>query len=226
MSFRWEGTVTRKGKTHLKFTSTPRCVGCCLQYFKNTNECPPKHNNHFQSTTIFLQNTTITSRAQRRIAIHNSKHNKVSRNTTITTTNKSMNLPPWTPVISKWWRTAYSVDITSNNWHNKTSKFKFLCIVLAITCATLLATSQSQALKSSTQSDWPLIRVKFHGKETVVPRRWWSETRKLDIKRVYKGQISTSRTQRSWRLGLETSASFSFYDGHFTPVIIIDAFVV
>ena len=165
MSFRWEGTVTRKGKTHLKFTSTPRCVGSFLQYFKNTNECPPKHKNHFQSTTIILQNTTITSRAQRRIAIHNSKHNKVSRNTTITTTNKAMNLPPWTPVISKWWRTAYSVDITSNNWHNKTSKFRFLCIVLAITCATLLAQSQSQALKSSTQSDWPLIRLSFTGKK-------------------------------------------------------------
>ena len=41
----------------------------------------------------------------------------------------------------------------------------FLCIRLAITCATLLAAGHSEALKSSTQSDWPLIRVKFHGKE-------------------------------------------------------------
>ena len=192
-----------------------------VSVFSETQQSLLEHNNYLKDTTSFY-------RTQQSFPKHNAvlRFTKASKMKIHGGTqqpqqiNKAMNLLPWIPVNYKWWRTSYSVAITSNYWHNKSSKFRSLCIGLAITCATLLAAGQSEALESWTQSDWPLIRVKFHGKETVVQRRWWSETRKFDIKGVSKGKISTVRTQRSWRLELETSAWFSFYNGNFTPVII------
>ena len=133
MQFRCEGAVTRWAKTHLKFALTSRYVVSVPAYrilkaqisvLSETQQSFSEHNN-------LLQDTTFISKTQRSIAIHKSNQNKVSRNTTTTTNKQSNDLLPWIPVISKWWRTAYSVDITSNNWPNKSSKFRFLCIRLA-----------------------------------------------------------------------------------------------
>ena len=136
----------RRAKTHLKFTLTSRCVGSCLQNFKSTNQCP-------------LWNTTIIFRTQQSFAGHNNhfrnttqycdsenKQNEVSRNTKTTTNKQSNEFASLNSSYFQMEETDYSVDITSNNWHNKSSKFRILCIGLAITCATLLAAGKSEAL--------------------------------------------------------------------------------
>lgn len=56
-------------------------------------------------------------------------------------------------------------------------------------------------------------------KETMLPRRWESKTRKFGIKRVHKGLIAKLNVKSSDEgLTLETFPSLSFYGGSLTPI--------